>query len=131
MPSRYKLPAVFLIVGLGLSLSSNVNSLWEGQKMAVRAAEAAQSGNWGESNHWIELAKERTPEDPEVYAESAQLDFQRGNLLQAAADLEKSARLNPYRPATWSQIQMVYQKMGLPEQAQRTLQQSLQYTVPK
>jgi len=131
MPSRYKLPAFLLVAGLGLGMSFRVNNLWDGQKMAVRAAEEAQAGHWEEGDHWLELAKEKTPEDPEIFIESAQLDFQRGNWLQAAADLEKSARLNPYRPATWTQWQLAYRKMGRPEEAQYILQQSLQYTVPK
>lgn len=131
VPSGQKFPALLLVGGLGLALALQVNNLWEGQKMTVRAVEAAQAARWEEGRQWIERAKSKTPEDPEVFIESAQLYSQDGNWLQASADLEQAARLNPYRPATWSQWQSVYRKMGRPEEAQHIFQQSMQYVVPR
>lgn len=129
IPSRNKLPALLLVVGLGACLSSKVNALWQGQRAALRAALEART--WDEARDWLETAKILTPENPEVFFASAQLSSQRGDWLQAAADLEESVRLDPYRAATWTQWQLAYKKMGRPEEAQRIFQQSMQYTMSR
>lgn len=130
IPSRHKLPALVFAAGLGLACSARLTDLWDGQKLTARALEAAQSRHWEEERHWLELAKAKTPESPEVFLESARLDAMLGDWLQAAADAEKAARLNPYRPATWTQWQLAYRKLGRPQEARRILEESLRFTAP-
>jgi hypothetical protein len=131
IPSRHKIPALLLVLGIGCILVINVNDLWEGQKLAVRAIEAVEAGHWDEGERLNQGAKVKTPEDPDVFVQAAQFDAQREDWFQATADLEHAAKLNPYRPATWTQWQLAYRKIGRPEEANRIFNESTRYIQPK
>lgn len=117
IPARHKAPALLLIGGLAWVAGAAALRVWDAQKMGARASEAAASGQIAEARRWIVLAKSRAPENPELYIESARVEMLAGNWLQVAAELERSVQLNPYRPASWTELELAYRKLGRPAQA--------------
>jgi len=131
IPSRHKAPALLLVVGVGTVLISGVMRLWDGQKYAARASEAYSAGRLEEARRWNSLAKDRTPENPELYMEAAEFEIAAGDWLQASAELERANWLNPYRPATWTQLQVAYRKLGRPAAAAGALERSKAFVSPR
>lgn len=125
IPARYKIPAGLTAAGLAAALIGVIWGQWQSDRLKVgvyaslekggaaveaagrlrRAAALTQDPEFGRLA--LEVALRR---DPEVSSET-------GRLLDAAAALEGSARLDPYRSSTWVGLQRLYRDLGLEELA--------------
>ena len=117
VPSPRRPIAAVLVVGLGWFFCGNIWSLWSASRAAVAAAEAEAAGEFGKARELLAKAGKLNPLDAERALLEADVELRDaagrpGDLLAAAAALEEAAFLNPYRPATWTQLARVYRMMG-------------------
>lgn len=134
LPSSYRPVAAVLVAALGLAFGGNVWSLWAAQRAALRAQESVEAGRFEDARREVERARRLNPLDPESALLAAQIELkapaQAGSRLAAAAALEEAVELNPYRPATWTQLAGVYRMMGQDALASRTAERGQRLLAP-
>jgi tetratricopeptide (TPR) repeat protein len=120
IPSPYKPVAAALTLGLGLAVAGAVLAPWAAQRALVGAEASLEQGRFAEARGRLETSGRLNPFDAERPLLAAAVELREaplpsqglGPLLAAAAALEEAVTLNPYRPATWSQLAVVYRAMG-------------------
>lgn len=132
VPARWKLPLAVLVLAAAGSAAKMVSTQWRADRLLASAAAAVLNRKDGASEEQalrlLDLSFEAAPHpDTARLAGEINLSLARrqapeasmGRLLEAAAHLEASARLNPYRGTTWLLLEDVYGRMGRPDLARR------------
>ncbi|MBI5209517.1 MAG: O-antigen ligase family protein [Elusimicrobia bacterium] len=123
--ARHRLPAAFLALALGWGVSTTVWSVWEADRVRAMAAEALSSGAGPAGAGALlsrSIALSDHPESRRMAAEVAlrlSPEGSREGLLAAAAELERAARLDPYRRSTWTSLELMYRGLGMGGEAAR------------
>lgn len=128
--SRYRLPLCALIVALGALVTMRVWNIWAADRAKVRSAAAMQEGDLSRARAEALRALRLRPEDHEIHLllsavhtrHAAATVPDHGPALEAAAGhLERASRLNPYRPATWTELALALRKLGRDREAGEAL----------
>jgi len=114
IPSRRRLLAAALTAALGIAAGLHVWRFFAADRAKALAAAAFQEGRAVEAAQEAGEALRRVPGDPETHLLLARISLAGSapDFNRAQEHLERAARLNPYRPATWTELAAVRRALG-------------------
>ncbi|MDE2039049.1 MAG: hypothetical protein KGO96_00375 [Elusimicrobia bacterium] len=120
-----KWPWAVAVLAVGAGLSILAGRAWRADWLKARAVEGFEAGEPARMtldrlDRSLRLAPD--PEAERAFAEvllAAKPAPSRSAVEQAALHLERSARLNPYRPSTWLALNRLYADLGEPGRGER------------
>ncbi|MDE2489444.1 MAG: O-antigen ligase family protein [Elusimicrobia bacterium] len=123
---RRKLPAAALALALAAAGAWWAAGNWRADRLRAAAVETISEGGGPARAEALLEASEAVRPHPETARLLAELELMRASgpdaperLSAAAADLERSVSLDPYRASNWTMLENIYRKLGRPEDAAR------------
>ncbi len=141
IPARRKLPAAAAVLAAAAVACAWSWRAWAADRLEAQAVERAARGAPPAQIQELLARSIRAHDDAQAERLAAEMDLkslpqaaspeEAGALAhEAAAHLERSVALNPYRPSTWAALERLYTQLGEPDKARAAGERAARYAPP-
>lgn len=116
---EWRIPAILMLAAVSFYAGNSMWREWKTGKLIIAAREAYEAGDKNSAFEKLEYAGKLDKSNSEarilkgkIYLEEALISRQKPGLLNAAVAFERALELNPFRPATYSDLSGIYLMAG-------------------